>query len=69
MNVEQCMVGVSNCIIYGVIIYLTAQNLNGSEIYQKIVKIFSENIITEPNIFHQMFWLFSYWDWALTGTL
>ncbi len=56
---EQPVVCVSNCVICDVICCLTAQNLNGSEIYQKIVATFGENIITEQKVFHQMFQLFS----------
>ncbi len=41
-----------------VILYLTAQNLNGGEIYQKIVETFGENIITKQKVFHQMLPLF-----------
>ncbi len=40
MNMERSMVGVSNWVICDIIDYLTAQNLNGSEIYQKINKTF-----------------------------
>ncbi len=41
---EQPVVGVFNCIIRSVILYLTAPNQNGSEIYRKIVEIFSEKL-------------------------
>ncbi len=39
MNVEPPVVGVFNCIICGVILYLTIQNLNGSKIYQTMLEI------------------------------
>ncbi len=50
MNVERPAVGVPNCVICGVVLYLTTQNQNGSEIYQKIV----ENVITEQKVFHNV---------------
>ncbi len=59
MNVEQPAIGVSNCIIRSVILYLTAQNLNSSEIYRIIVQTFDENLIIEQKVFPQMFQLFS----------
>ncbi len=58
MNMEQSVIGVSNCVIRGVILYLTAQNLNGSNIYPKIVETFGENVIMKPKVFHQIFQLF-----------
>ncbi len=51
MNMERPVVGVSNCLIRGIILYLSAQNLNGSEIYRKIVETFGEKVIIQ----HQMF--------------
>ncbi len=55
MNMEQAVVGVSNCVIHSVILYLTTQNLNSSEIYQKIVKTFNENFLFGNYIFNKYF--------------
>ncbi len=41
----------SNCIIHRVILYLTAQNLNSSEIYRKIVETFNKNVTAEQKVF------------------
>ncbi len=59
MNMKQPMEGVSNCIIRGVILYLTYQNLNGSEICRKIIETFGENVITKQKVSQQMFQLLS----------
>ncbi len=55
MNMEEAVVGVSHCVIRGVILYLTTQNLNGSEICRKIVEIFVENVITKQEVFIKCF--------------
>ncbi len=43
-NVDQPVISASNRVIRGIILYLIAQNLNSSEIYQKIVGTFGENV-------------------------
>ncbi len=47
---EQPVLGVSDCVIYSVTLYLTTQNPNGSEIYREIVETFDENVITEQKV-------------------
>ncbi len=59
MNMDRLVVGESHCIICDIIYYLIAQKLQNSEIYWKLVKTFGENVITEKEVFHQMFRLFS----------
>ncbi len=59
MNMEQPVIGVSNCIICDIILYLTAQNLNVSKISPKVVKTFGEELFVRLLNFHEMFWLFS----------
>ncbi len=53
-NIEQPVVGVSNCIISGVILYLTTQNLDSGEMYQKIVETFGKNVIIKQKVFYLM---------------
>ncbi len=42
MNMERPVVSLPNFVICIVILYLTAQNLNGSEINQKMLRTFGE---------------------------
>ncbi len=56
---EQPVVGVPNCVICGIMLYLTPQNLNCDEIFWKIVETFGENVITEEKVIHQIFKQFS----------
>ncbi len=44
MNIEQPVVGVSNCIIRSIIRHLTSQNLNGREIYRDIMETSGEKL-------------------------
>ncbi len=50
VNMNQPVVGVFNCIIYSVILYLINQNLNSSGVYQKIFKTFGENVINKQKM-------------------
>ncbi len=44
VNMELPVVGVSNCIIRDIILYLIARNLKSRKIYQKIVETFGEKL-------------------------